>query len=278
MASNTSVVFGVPKILQKDVECFIVNEFAGEEGGVINTFPSAIPGIVFHHNQGRPAIEQIMTPAGRKFSPPTLFLHGTGSESSVMCFTKGCYSVTRVIFKPHALQSLLGINALALNAAAVGLNEFSGEHLNQQLMDAASAQNRIALLTRFLVASFNPSRRRDELIEESLRLIHHHAGRITVKTLLDDLDISERHFERRFSETVGMSPLSYIRVKRFNEALRLMQGRKHDTLTEVAYALNFHDQSHFIREVKTFTGITPKSLSQKVDELFHNQAGYSYGG
>jgi hypothetical protein len=94
MASNTSVVFGVPKILQKDVECFIVNEFAGEEGVVIHTFPSAIPGIVFHHNQGRPAIEQIMTPAGRKFSPPTLFLHGTGSESSVMCFTKGSYSVT----------------------------------------------------------------------------------------------------------------------------------------------------------------------------------------
>ena len=276
MGSNTSAVFGVPKILQKDVECFIVNEFTGEEGVVINTFPSAIPGIVFHHNQGRPAIEQITAHAGRKFSPPTLFLHGTGSESSVMHFTKGFYSVIRVIFKPHALQSLLGINALALNQAAVELDEFSSEDLNQQLMDAASTQNRIALLTQFLVARFSHSQRRDELIEGSLRLIHRHAGRITVKTLLDYLDISERHFERRFSETVGMSPLSYIRVKRFNEALRLMQGGQYDTLTEVAYALNFHDQSHFIREVKTFTGITPKSLSQKVDELFHNQAGYSY--
>src|SRR6185503_6329565 len=152
MGSNTSAVFGVPKILQKDVECFVVDEFTGEEGVVINTFPSAIPGIVFHHNQGRPAIEQIMTHAGRKFSPPTLFLHGTGTESSVMRFTKGSYSVTRVIFKPHALQSLLGINALALTQAAVELDEFSGEDLNQQLIDTASAQNRIALLTQFLVA------------------------------------------------------------------------------------------------------------------------------
>ena len=74
---------------------------------------------------------------------------------------------------------------------------------------------------------------------------------------------------------MGISPFSYIRVRRFNEALRLMQTGQYDTLTEVAYALNFHDQSHFIRDIKTFTGITPKSLSQKVNDFFHNQAGYS---
>jgi AraC-like DNA-binding protein len=55
-----------------------------------------------------------------------------------------------------------------------------------------------------------------------------------------------------------------------------MKTRRYDTLTEVAYALNFHDQSHFIRDIKTFTVITPKSLSQKADDFYHNQAGYSY--
>jgi AraC-like DNA-binding protein len=55
-----------------------------------------------------------------------------------------------------------------------------------------------------------------------------------------------------------------------------MKTRQYDTLTDVAYALNFHDQSHFIREIKTFTGVTPKNLSQKVDDFYHNQAGYSY--
>lgn len=276
MGSNTSVVFGVPKILQNDVECFIVNEFAGDKGVTINTFPSAIPGIVFHHNDGRPAIEHITTHSGRKFSPPTLFLHGSGSESSVMNFRKGLYSVIQVIFKPHALQSLFGINALALKERAVELNEFSTEDLNQQLMDAGCAQKQVALLTQFLLAKLKQAKIRDELIQESLRLIHHHAGRITVKTLLEYLDISERQFERRFSETVGISPISYIRVKRFNEALRLLQSRQYDTLTEVAYALNFHDQSHFIRDVKAFAGVPPKSLSQKVNHFTHNQAGYSY--
>jgi AraC-like DNA-binding protein len=113
-------------------------------------------------------------------------------------------------------------------------------------------------------------------VEESLRLIDQWAGRITVKAVLEHLDISERQFERRFSETVGLSPLSYIRVRRFNEAMRLIKSGRYNTLTDVAYALNFHDQSHFIREVKAFTGVTPKSLSQRADDFIHNQAGYSY--
>ncbi len=48
-----------------------------------------------------------------------------------------------------------------------------------------------------------------------------------------------------------------------------------ETLIDVAYALNFSDQSHFIRDIKAFSGITPKSLSQKAD-AFYGVAGYSY--
>jgi AraC-like DNA-binding protein len=266
----------VPDILRKDVECFIVNEFNGEERVTINVFPSAIPGIVFHHNEGHPAIETIVTQSRRKVSPPSLFLHVAGTEPSVMNFGKGLYTVIQVIFKPHAVQALFGINALNLSHGAVELSEFSAEDIDEQLINAHDGQERVALLTRFLVAKLEHAKSRDELIEESLRLIYRSAGRISVRRLLETLDISERQFERRFSQAVGISPRSYIRVRRFNEALQLMKTRKYDTLTEVAYALNFHDQSHFIRDIKAFTGITPRSLSQKVEEFSHNQAGYSY--
>ena len=143
-------------------------------------------------------------------------------------------------------------------------------------MNLRGEESQVALITKFLITKFQQTKKRDHLIEESLRLIHKNVPTVTVGTLLKELDISERQFERRFSQTVGISPLSYIRVRRFNEAIRLMKSGRYDTLTEVAYALNFHDQSHFIREVKAFTGITPKSLSQKVDDFYHNQAGYSY--
>ena len=112
-------------------------------------------------------------------------------------------------------------------------------------------------------------------MEESLNLIHHNIASVNVEYLLKHLMISERQFERRFTQTVGITPQSYIRVKRLNEAIRLMKTRQYRRLTDIAYALHFHDQSHFIRDVKALSGLTPKSISRQV-ENFQDQGGLSY--
>ena len=278
MGLNQFRVLAPPEILQRDVECLLLYEFTGNQRVVTNVFPKGIPGIVFHQQNGNLAIESIQVQSGRKVSPPRLFLYGPVMESSVMGFVRGSYTVIQVVLKPHALKALFGINALILKDSSVELNEFSSENINEQLINAQGAQDQAELLIGFLVGKLQQNKMRDELVEESLRLIHNHVGTITVKTLLEHLDFSERQFERRFSQTVGISPYSYIRVKRFNEAIRLIKTRQCATLTEIAYALNFHDQSHFIRDIKAFTGITPKSLSQRADDFYHNQAGYSYNG
>ena len=134
-------------------------------------------------------------------------------------------------------------------------------------MEASNEQKRIVLLTNFLLAKLKQLSSTDDLVEESLRLIHRNIAHIEVKDLLNHLAISERQFERRFSQTVGITPQAYIRVKRFNEAIRLMKTRQYARLTDIAYVLNFHDQSHFIREIKSFSGLTPKSISAKSGEF-----------
>ncbi len=276
MGLNQFRVLASPEILKRDVECLLLYEFAGSQRVMTNVFPKGTPGIVFHHQNGNPAIESIQVHSGRTVSPPTLFLYGPVAELSVMHFGRGSYTVIQVVLKPHALKAVLDINALILKDTSVELNEFSSDDINDQLFNAHCAQDQVDLLINFLVTKLHQARKRDNLVEESLRLIHNNVGAITVKTLLEQLNISERQFERRFSQTVGISPYSYIRVKRFNEALRLMKTRQCDTLTEIAHALHFHDQSHFIRDIKAFTGITPKSLSHRVEDLFYNEAGYSF--
>jgi AraC-like DNA-binding protein len=64
-------------------------------------------------------------------------------------------------------------------------------------------------------------------------------------------------------------------VKRFNEAIRLIKTGQFERLTDVACALNFSDQSHFIHDFQALAGTTPKSLSQRVDDFYHDQVGYS---
>jgi AraC-like DNA-binding protein len=113
-------------------------------------------------------------------------------------------------------------------------------------------------------------------VEESLRYIHSNISNITVKDLLGQLYISERQFEKKFVQAVGVSPQFYIRVKRFNEAMRLIDSGQFERLSDVAQALNYFDQSHFIRDIKVFSGITPKSISQKIVDFHHDQIGSSY--
>jgi AraC-like DNA-binding protein len=276
MSSIKFTILPAPEILKNDVECIRITEFTGEEGLAIKVSPSGVPGIVFQQNNGRSAIENIITNSGRAASPPPLFLYGPGTLPSVMNFKRGSRTTTQVIFKPHALQPLLGINASALTDGWVDLHEFSAEDLQVQLIEARNEQERMTLLTSFLLAKFKQAKTRDTLVEESLRFIHTNIGSVHIKYVLDYLNISERQFERRFTQTVGLSPHLYIRVKRFNEAIRLIKTRKFERLTDIAYALNFYDQSHFIRDIKAFSGITPKSLSQKVDDYHYDQAGYSY--
>ena len=107
-------------------------------------------------------------------------------------------------------------------------------------------------------------------------MIHTHSSALHVRDLLDALSLSERQFERRFTQAVGLTPQVYLRVKRFNGAIRAIKTRRFARLTDVAFALNFSDQSHLIHDIRTFAGMTPTRLAHQVDDFYHDQAGYSF--
>jgi AraC-like DNA-binding protein len=267
-------ILPAPRHLQDDIECIRLTEYTSADLLAINVCLNGLPGVVFQHFNGHSPIENIVTRSGLTTSANTLFVYGQMTEPSVMNY-RGPFTTIQVILKPHALQTLLGINATVLTNALVDLSEFSSGELNRRMIDARNEQERVALFIDFLGAKLAQSRTRDQLIEASLHLIHTRIGTITVKSLIETLNLSERHFERRFQQAVGVSPQFYIRVKRFNEALRLMKTGRFDTLTDVAYRLNFYDQSHFIRDIKAFSGLTPKHLSHKVDDPADDRV-YSY--
>ncbi len=75
---------------------------------------------------------------------------------------------------------------------------------------------------------------------------------------------------------VGISPQRYIKIRRVNEAFRLMDTGEYERHSDVAYELNYYDQSHFIRDIKAFSGTTPKSISQKVNDFHNDVVGSSY--
>ncbi|MGG0936716.1 helix-turn-helix domain-containing protein [Brevibacillus centrosporus] len=97
-----------------------------------------------------------------------------------------------------------------------------------------------------------------------------------MQDLVAAFHISERQFQKRFARVVGISPQLFIRVRRVNEALRLMHSGWYERLSDVAYTLNYYDQSHFIRDMKSFSWVSPKHIAMKVSEFHSDLAGSSY--
>lgn len=71
--------------------------------------------------------------------------------------------------------------------------------------------------------------------------------------------LGKKQFERLFRECVGMNPKEYGRIVRFQRALRMIQLGSRD-YAAIAYANGYADQSHFIREFRVFSSLTPKQL------------------
>jgi len=275
MNPYTTTVLPAPEVLKEDVECFRIFKYTGKEKITIKVSPIAQPGIVFQQKAGQSALELPATDKEKVSHKPTSFIYGPRTQLGTMYYQAGPWSTVQIILEPHALKSLLGINPTPLVNGAMELNKFAGNNINMQLIKAKNEHERIDILTNFLLDQNRQERVRDEMVEDILRLIHSKIGTITKKFLLEQTKLSERQFEKRFVQTVGVLPHLYIRIKRFNEAIKLMKTGKFERLTDVAHALNFYDQSHFIRDLKEFSGITPKSIFQKVDN-FQEQGGFSY--
>lgn len=70
-----------------------------------------------------------------------------------------------------------------------------------------------------------------------------------------ELGWSERHFQRVFTATVGVTPSYYVRLMRFTLAQRSL--RMTSVLTDVAHSAGYSDQAHFCRDFRAFAGMTP---------------------
>ncbi len=66
-----------------------------------------------------------------------------------------------------------------------------------------------------------------------------------------------KHFHKYFSCTLG----EYMRKLKIEKSMSMINDSKH-SLTEIAYACNFADQSHFTRTFKQLTGFLPKQYKK----------------
>jgi AraC-like DNA-binding protein len=95
-------------------------------------------------------------------------------------------------------------------------------------------------------------------------------GSVSLITLRETLQLSERSFERKFKQHVGIPPKLFSRIARFQASLNQLKRNQFDKLSDIAFENDYADQSHFIRSFKEFAGCSPFQYQKLGPEVIDN--------
>lgn len=102
----------------------------------------------------------------------------------------------------------------------------------------------------------------DSRKQKLFNLIYASNGSMTVKDLSDQVFWSARQINRYFHQQFGLTLKAYCNILRFRASFTDIRDGK------LFPRENFSDQSHFIKEVKKLSGVSPKELNRNQDDRF----------
>lgn len=102
----------------------------------------------------------------------------------------------------------------------------------------------------------------DERKRKLFQMIFGSNGEISITELSQIVIWNQRQINRYFNQQFGLSLKSYCKILRFQASL------PHIKHGELYPQLNFSDQSHFIKEIKQFAGVSPKELYKNKNDRF----------
>jgi AraC-like DNA-binding protein len=140
------------------------------------------------------------------------------------------------------------------------------EELRSQLVEANSVTLKLQLLQNFLIKRLEKTVA-DPIYDYCIDRILGTDGLLTVTQLEKETGYSSRWLHSKFSEHLGTGPKNLSEIVRFKQFYHAYStGAELKKLKEQIY-YNYHDQSHFIRAFKRFTGSTPTDLQNSTNEL-----------
>ncbi|ATL48019.1 AraC family transcriptional regulator [Chitinophaga caeni] len=169
------------------------------------------------------------------------------------------FQIFGVYLYPFSIPLIFDLPAAALTDEMPPLEDIlhkNHRHLVEQIMLAGRHEERIAIMNRFFMERLQRKQHDDLPVFGAIRQIIQQKGLVDIQDLFKSGYLSNRQFERQFKKFAGLPAKKLARIARF-QAATAMYGQDIQ-LTEMAYSLGYYDQSHFIHDFKSFSGVLPK--------------------
>jgi AraC-like DNA-binding protein len=127
-------------------------------------------------------------------------------------------------------------------------------------LEPLAIDERISRISDLLLARLEPRREPGPQLREAVRLIYAMSGRVRVRWLADQVNLSVSQLERTFNRHVGVRPKLLARQARVSALGAEATCADSPDWAWLAYKYGFSDQAHLTREFRDLMGLTPTAF------------------
>lgn len=236
-------------------------EFQGNPGyGMrINILPDGCTDFIFTLGEATQALNSSLTMKPYR----SYFIGPMNTYSELVAYAETVHMLA-VRFLPGGLSRFIRMPLHELTnqrICAEEVTDFFDASFAERLCEEKSFSDRIQIMEGLFIRSLcKNDLSADPQMAYAIEQINLHQGRLPVQSLMDDICLCQRQFERRFKMTTGFTPKSYSRIMQFRHAVDLLRGSACDNLLSIAVHAGYYDVPHLSREVKRMSGNTPHSF------------------
>jgi AraC-like DNA-binding protein len=202
-------------------------------------------------------------------APETVVVGPQGSRR-IQLYMPSEIHLFNILFQPAGLSRLTGIDMTSLVNEGITARDVLGKQatrLNDAVRLAPDFSSRVAAAERWIGSMLDGSPRPDS-IDVASKLLWAARGGVRIDALVERSGLSARHFQRRFTRQIGLSPKAYARTIRFDTALSAHRLAPKRPWTEIVHEAGYFDQAHFVRECHALVGLAPSQLIDDWDNIF----------
>ncbi|WP_210489712.1 AraC family transcriptional regulator [Rufibacter aurantiacus] len=199
---------------------------------------------------------------GSEQAMPEFYLQGPSSKPTKLV-TEESFGILGAALYPYTASLLFKTPGKEVRDQVRPVQEVFGSslrHLEDQITNSASTDERLALLVHFLTKQLLQDKTPDAALQQLIKAEIDAGQQPDVEKLYEQMHTSRRQFERRFKNLLGFSPREYAKIQRFRYALQQYQQAPEQSFTQLALSSGYYDQAHFNRDFKELSGVTPRTF------------------
>lgn len=184
---------------------------------------------------------------------PITIPSGNGAAMMVIAFKKGMAAP----FFPFPMEE---ISDCVVDADLVWGSEFGD--LRERLLDTKNIELRFRMVEDFLLTKFRSKLNLNPCVAFAVDEMTERPDALSIARMNTKIGYSQKHFTEMFRKQVGVTPKSYLKIMRFQKAVRTIDAAVSIDWRLIAQDCGFYDQAHFINDFKHFSGFTPEQYSK----------------